>query len=82
MNLSLSVDRFEGDSKDIAVLTAEDTDQIINWPRSLLPKGTKAGDVLTFQIDRDTATTKRVARQTKAVQDELKKTDPGGDVKL
>lgn len=54
----------------------------INWPRSHLPKGTKAGDLLTFQIDRDTTATKRIARQTKAVQDELKKTDPGGDLKL
>jgi len=82
MKLSLTIDRFEGDAKDIAVLTAEDTNQLINWPRSLLPKGAKAGDVLTFQIDRDAAATRRVAAKTKAVQGELKKTDPGGDLKL
>lgn len=54
----------------------------INWPRALLPKGTRAGDVLTFQLDRDAHATERIARRTHALQDELKKTDPWGDLKL
>jgi hypothetical protein len=81
MTLSLSIDRFEGERKDIAVLLADDG-MAINFPKALLPKGARAGDVLTFQIERDTAATKRVADDTKRVQDDLKKRDPGGDIKL
>jgi hypothetical protein len=65
MTLSLSIDRFEGDRKQIAVLLTED-DTPINFPRPLLPKGAKAGDVLTLQIERDTEATKRVADATNA----------------
>jgi hypothetical protein len=81
VNLRLSVDRFEGDRKQVAVLLADDGTQI-NIPRNLLPKGTKPGDILSLSIERDAGATRQVARQTRAVQSDLKKTDPGGDVKL
>ena len=77
----LSVDRFEGDKKQVAVLLADDGTQV-NFPKGLLPKGVKAGDVLTLSIERDVEATQQVARDTRAVQDDLKKTDPGGDIKL
>lgn len=54
----------------------------INFPKGPLPKGAKAGDVLTFRIERDSEATQRVADETRKVQDELKKRDPGGDIRL
>jgi hypothetical protein len=81
VTIRLSIDRFEGDEKQIAVLLAEDG-TAINFPKALLPKGAKAGDLLTLRIERDAAGTRKLAEQTRKVQDELKKTDPGGDVRL
>ena len=81
MKLNLSIDRFEGDKKETAVLLADDGTPI-NFPRRLLPKGAKAGDILALSIERDTAATRVVAARTKRVQEALKKTDPGGDITL
>jgi Protein of unknown function (DUF3006) len=78
---SLTVDRFEGPKKQIAVLLTDDGDQI-NVPRKLLPKGVKAGDILSLSIEKDSEATKAIAKETRAVQDDLKKTDPGGDITL
>jgi hypothetical protein len=81
LNLHLTIDRFEGDRKQLAVLLTDDGTQI-NFPRKLLPKGVRAGEVLSFKIEHDVEATKQVAEQTRAVQEQLKKTDPGGDLKL
>src|SRR5262245_59818215 len=81
VKISLSLDRFEGDRKQIAVLVTDDGQQF-NISKGLLPKGTRPGDVLTLQIERDSEATKRIADATKAVQDDLKKRDPGGDIRL
>ena len=81
MNLRLSIDRFEGRKKEIAVLLTDDGTQI-NFPRKLLPEGAKAGDILSVKIERDLEATRQVVEQTRAVQDQLKKTDPGGDIRL
>lgn len=78
MKHSLSLDRFEG---NLAVLLTDDGDQI-NVPKAMLPKGSKAGDVLTLTLERDEASTRHVADNTARVQAELRKTDPGGDIKL
>jgi hypothetical protein len=80
LNLHLTIDRFEGDRKQVAVLLTDDGDQI-NFPKKLLPKGAKPGDILSISIERDAEATRQVAEQTRAVQDELKKTDPGGDIR-
>jgi hypothetical protein len=77
----LSIDRFEGEKKQIAVLLAEDG-TAIDFPRALLPKGAKPGDILTLQIERDAEATRKLAVDTRKVQDQLKKTDPGGDLRL
>lgn len=79
--MRLSIDRFEGDKKQVAVLLAEDG-TAIHFPRSLLPKGVKAGDLLTIRIERDSEATRKLADRTRKVQDELTRTDPGGDLKL
>jgi Protein of unknown function (DUF3006) len=77
----LSIDRFEGDRKQVAVLLTDDGTQV-NFPRSLLPKGVKPGDILSLTIEKDAELTRQVAQETRAVQDQLKKTDPGGDISV
>jgi len=78
---SLSVDRFEGRDQSIAVLVAEDG-RSIDVPRDFLPPGTKPGDVLSASFERDDEATTRLAEETRKIQDELRKTDPGGDIQL
>jgi Protein of unknown function (DUF3006) len=81
VTIRLSIDRFEGDKKQIAVLLADDG-TAINFRKALLPKVVKAGDILTFQIERDVEATRKLAADTRKVQGQLKQTDPGGDLKL
>ena len=77
----LSLDRFEGKNKSIAVLLTEGGDAI-NLPKTLLPAGVKAGDVLTLSLERDAEATRKLVEETRALQQELKKGDTGGDIKL
>jgi hypothetical protein len=77
----LEVDRFEGPGKGLAVLLPESGDPF-NVPRALLPEGAKEGDVLTVRFERDEEATKALRAELKQVQDDLKKTDPGGDLEL
>ena len=81
MMIRLSIDRFEGRRKEIAVLVTEDGRSIL-FPRVLLPRGSKAGEMLSMDLARDLKGTAEVARQAKALRDELDKTDPGGDIRL
>jgi Protein of unknown function (DUF3006) len=81
VKLRLSVDRFEGDSKSIAVLLPDDGPPI-NFPKAFLPPGAKAGDILAFSIEVDAGATAKLSADTKKVQAELHKGDPGGDLKL
>jgi hypothetical protein len=77
----LSLDRFEGKDRSIAVLVTEDGASI-NVPRSLLPPSAKAGDVLSLSLERDAEATAKLGEQTRKVQKDLKATDSGGDLKL
>src|ERR1700750_3372878 len=79
--IQLSIDRFEGDKKEIAVLLTDDGEQI-EFPRALLPAGVKAGVILSFEIRQDADATRGLKLKTRKLQDELKKTDPGGDIEL
>jgi hypothetical protein len=81
VTIRLSIDRFEGDKKQIGVLLTEDG-TAINVPKALLPKGVNAGDILTLQIERDVEATRKLVEDTRKVQGQLKKSDPGGDLKL
>jgi hypothetical protein len=81
VRLSLSVDRFEGKGRSIAVLLTDDG-EAINLPRSLLPPGVKPGDVLTLSLDVDAEATRKLAEATRQVQDKLSQRDPGGDISL
>jgi hypothetical protein len=77
----LSLDRFEGKGKQVAVLLTDDG-ETVNLPRSVLPPGVKPGDVLTLTLEHDPVATKKVADETREVQDRLAERDPGGDIKL
>ena len=81
MSTRLSLDRFEGKGKQIAVLLTDDGESL-NFPKSLLPSGTKPGDVLTLTLERDDLASKQLAEETREVQDKLAQRDPGGDIKL
>ena len=52
MSTRLSLDRFEGKGKQIAVLLTDDG-ETLNLPRSVLPPGVKPGDVLTLTLEHD-----------------------------
>jgi len=77
----LSFDRLEGREKGIAVLVTEDGTPI-HLPRPFLPPGAKPGDVLRLTLDVDPEATEKLASDTRRLQEELKQTDPGGDIKL
>jgi hypothetical protein len=77
----LSLDRFEGKGKQIAVLVTDDGESL-NFPKALLPAGAKPGDVLTLTLERDDGATRDVSDQTRRIQDKLAERDPGGDIKL
>ena len=81
MTTRLSLDRFEGKNKSIAVLLADDG-TTLNVPKAFLPKGARAGDVLVLIIERDAEETARLAAQTRQIQEDLKAKDPGGDLSL
>jgi Protein of unknown function (DUF3006) len=81
MTIRLSIDRFEGPRRSIAVLLTEDGRSIL-FPRDLLPRGAKAGELLTMDLARDLEGTAEVARQARGLRQELDKTDPGGDIRL
>jgi hypothetical protein len=81
MTIRLSIDRFEGPRRSIAVLLTEDGRTIL-LPRDLLPRGSKAGEMLSMDLARDLKGTAEVARQARALREELDRTDPGGDIRL
>jgi hypothetical protein len=81
MATRLSLDRFEGKSKQIAVLVSDDG-ETVNVPRSLLPPAAKPGDVLSWTLEIDHEATRQLADETKRLQQELSKRDPGGDLTL
>ena len=81
MTIRLSIDRFEGRRKATAVLVTEDGRSIL-FPRDLLPRGSRAGEMLSMDLERDLEGTAEVARKAKALREDLDRTDPGGDIQL
>jgi hypothetical protein len=81
VSVRLSLDRFEGKGKRIAVLVTDDG-ETINLPKSFLPADAQPGDVLALTLERDAAATRQVAEETKRVQEKLSERDPGGNIKL
>ena len=83
MTHRLALDRFEEgrDGTALAVLVADDGTAIV-VPRALLPAGAEAGMTLALSLAIDQAATAEVARDAAAVRADLKKTDPGGTIRL
>jgi hypothetical protein len=81
VHLSLSLDRFEGKGKSIAVLLT-DGGEALQIPRPLMPLNAKPGDVLTLSLEHDAEATRQLAQRTRRVQDKLSQGDPGGDIQL
>ncbi len=81
MTTRLSLDRFEGKSKQIAVLVTDDG-EILNVPKALLPPDAKPGDLLACTLEIDAEATRKLAEETQQLQEKLSKRDPGGDIKL
>ncbi len=78
MKTTLSFDRYEG---RFAVLLTDEGQQI-DFPKDLLPKEARPGDVLSLAIDVDREATEALKKDTKELQDKLKKTDSGKDIEL
>ena len=83
------VDRFEGER---AVLERA-LHESLTLPRALLPAGLREGDALrvTLRDDgvgtslafaRDEAETRRRAAENRRLLDQVKRTDPGGDIRI
>ena len=79
----LALDRFEEDRDGVplAVLVTDDGRSIV-VPRGLLPSEVEAGVTLTLTLALDPTATAEVARDTAAIRADLKKTDPGGTIRL
>jgi hypothetical protein len=54
----------------------------INYPRNLLPKDAKEGDVFDLNINMNQEATEERKTNIKGIVDDLKKKDKGGDIQL
>ena len=80
MNITLVIDRFEG---EYAILESQEKNPLtFNFPRHLLPEGVKEGNVIRFNIDIDDKETERRRKKIKEQLDNLKEKDQGGDIQL
>ena len=73
-----TIDRFEA---QWAVLETPEG-KTINYPRNLLPKGAKEGDVFDLKIDISKEATEERKTNIQGRVDDLKKKDNGGDIQL
>ena len=77
----VTIDRFEGDSKQIAVLIDDDGTPYLRR-RTALPEGAKPGDVLKHDLTHDRQATKSVAAYTDQIQRSMRREDNGKDIKF
>ena len=73
-----TIDRFEA---QWAVLETPDG-KTINYPRNLLPKDAKEGDVFDLNINMNQKASEERKTNIKGIVDDLKKKDKGGDIQL
>ena len=73
-----TIDRFEA---QWAVLETPDG-KTINYPRNLLPKDAKEGDVFDLNIDMNQKASEERKTNIKGIVDDLKRKDKGGDIQL
>ena len=69
--MKMTIDRIEG---TIAVLISREDEPVrVNVPVSLLPPGSREGDILTIRIDRDRKATESAKEQVSTLIEKLKK---------
>ena len=69
-NFKVSLDRVEG---DIAVLLVRDEESIkVDFPVSLLPTGSKEGDIIEISISRDEKETEDAKKRVSSLIEKLK----------
>ena len=76
---------WAGAKPNDAWIAALEAGKVLYFPRlrfELLPSEAKPGDVLTLSLEPDPAATRKLAEETRRVQDKLSERDPGGDIKL
>lgn len=70
-NLKVTLDRIE---EGIVVLLVRDEEKVkINIPLTLLPSGSKEGDILDITIDRDMQETEAAKERVSTLLEKLKK---------
>lgn len=69
--MKMTIDRIE---EGIAVLVSlEDKPQKVNVPVSLIPPGSREGDVVTMQLERDDEATAAARERVSSLLEKLKK---------
>jgi hypothetical protein len=69
--MKMTIDRIEG---AVAILISrEETPQKVNMPLSLLPLGSREGDVITVAIERDEDATAEARERVSSILENLKK---------
>ncbi|WP_207707098.1 DUF3006 domain-containing protein [Heliorestis acidaminivorans] len=74
MEIEASIDRFEG---YYAVLLVGEKEDVIDWPKSLLPMGASEGDVITINIAIDREETQAGKKRVESLLEKLKKKNQG-----
>jgi len=69
--MKATIDRIEGTVA--VVLSREDESVRVNIPVSLLPPGSREGDILTIRIERDRAATEAAQERVSGLVEKLKK---------
>ncbi|KAB2952027.1 DUF3006 domain-containing protein [Heliorestis acidaminivorans] len=72
--MEASIDRFEG---YYAVLLVGEKEDVIDWPKSLLPMGASEGDVITINIAIDREETQAGKKRVESLLEKLKKKNQG-----
>jgi len=69
--MKATIDRIEGTVA--VVISREDESVRVNIPVSLLPPGSREGDILTIRIERDRAATEAAQERVSGLVEKLKK---------
>jgi hypothetical protein len=69
--MKVTIDRIEG---TVAVLVSREDESVrVNVPVSLLPSGSREGDILTIRIERDREATEAAQERVAGLIEKLKK---------
>jgi len=73
--MKATIDRIEG--KMAVLLMGEDGKAKVNMPLSLLPEGSKEGDILSISIELDPEATEKAKERVAGMMEKLKKKGQG-----